>query len=74
MSFLVYESAVSLVANDLQAEYEELAQRAEVLRDENASLRAELARIKKDYEQFLAQNTLLKVMRLIFLRYFINVQ
>ncbi|WOK99996.1 bZIP transcription factor 16 isoform X1 [Canna indica] len=43
-----------------QAEYEELAQRAEILREENASLRAELMRIKNEYEQLLSQNTLLK--------------
>ncbi|CAL9084690.1 unnamed protein product [Musa textilis] len=43
-----------------QAEYEELAQRAEALREDNASLRAELTRINKDYEQLLSQNTLLK--------------
>ncbi|KAG6538201.1 hypothetical protein ZIOFF_003313 [Zingiber officinale] len=34
-----------------QAEYEELAVRAEALREENANLRAELTRIKKEYEQ-----------------------
>ncbi|CAD5173034.1 unnamed protein product [Musa acuminata subsp. malaccensis] len=43
-----------------QAEYEELAQRADTLREENASLRAELTRIKEEYEQLLSQNTLLK--------------
>nr|XP_018681167.1 PREDICTED: transcription factor HBP-1a-like isoform X3 [Musa acuminata subsp. malaccensis] len=43
-----------------QAEYEELAQRAEALREDNASLRAELTRINKDYEHLLSQNTLLK--------------
>ncbi|URD99777.1 hypothetical protein MUK42_31370 [Musa troglodytarum] len=43
-----------------QAEYEELAQRAEALREDNASLRAELTRINKDYEQLLSQNTSLK--------------
>lgn len=58
---------VSLMVNDLQAEYEELAQRADTLREENASLRAELTRIKEEYEQLLSQNTLLKVMNLIFL-------
>ncbi|RZR86557.1 hypothetical protein BHM03_00013780 [Ensete ventricosum] len=44
----------------LQAEYEELAQRADTLREENASLRAELTRIKEEYELLLSQNTLLK--------------
>ncbi|CAL9084014.1 unnamed protein product [Musa textilis] len=43
-----------------QAEYEELAQRADTLREENASMRAELTRIKEEYEQLLSQNTLLK--------------
>ncbi|XP_065004886.1 bZIP transcription factor 1-B-like isoform X5 [Musa acuminata AAA Group] len=43
-----------------QAEYEELAQRAEALREDNASLRAELTRINKDYEHLLSQNMLLK--------------
>ncbi|CAL9050774.1 unnamed protein product [Musa banksii] len=43
-----------------QAEYEELAQRAEALREDNASLRAELTRINKDYEHLLSQNKLLK--------------
>ncbi|RWW43100.1 hypothetical protein BHE74_00051274, partial [Ensete ventricosum] len=42
------------------AEYEELAQRADTLREENASLRAELTRIKEEYELLLSQNTLLK--------------
>ncbi|XP_074587054.1 bZIP transcription factor 1-D-like isoform X2 [Curcuma longa] len=43
-----------------QAEYEELALRADALREENANLRAELTRIKKEYEQLVSQNTLLK--------------
>ncbi|KAL3652813.1 hypothetical protein CASFOL_002494 [Castilleja foliolosa] len=43
-----------------QAECDELAQRAEALREENASLRAEVARIRSEYEQLLAQNASLK--------------
>ncbi|XP_008810162.2 bZIP transcription factor 1-B-like isoform X2 [Phoenix dactylifera] len=43
-----------------QAECEELAQRAESLKEENASLRAEVNRIRKEYEQLLSQNTSLK--------------
>ncbi|MQL92548.1 hypothetical protein Taro_025183, partial [Colocasia esculenta] len=43
-----------------QAEYEELAQRAESLKDENATLRAEASRLRKEYEQLLAQNNSLK--------------
>lgn len=43
-----------------QAECDELAQRAEVLKEENASLRAEVSRIRSEYEQLLAQNASLK--------------
>ncbi|XP_016475751.2 bZIP transcription factor 16 [Nicotiana tabacum] len=43
-----------------QAECDELAQRAEVLREENSSLRAEVNRIRSEYEQLLAQNASLK--------------
>ncbi|XP_073042794.1 bZIP transcription factor 16-like [Primulina eburnea] len=43
-----------------QAECDELASRAEALNEENASLRAELARIRSDYEQIFAQNASLK--------------
>nr|GMC52112.1 bZIP transcription factor 16-like [Ipomoea batatas] len=43
-----------------QAECDELAQRAEALKEENASLRSEINRIKSDYEQLLAQNASLK--------------
>ncbi|KAI3468586.1 hypothetical protein Pfo_025249 [Paulownia fortunei] len=43
-----------------QAECDELAQRAETLKEENASLRAEVARISSEYEQLLAQNASLK--------------
>ncbi|CAI9274803.1 unnamed protein product [Lactuca saligna] len=43
-----------------QAECDELAQRAEALKDENASLRAEVSRIRTDYDQLLAENASLK--------------
>ncbi|OMO77374.1 hypothetical protein CCACVL1_15029 [Corchorus capsularis] len=43
-----------------QAECDELAQRAEALKEENASLRSEVSRIKSEYEQLLAENTSLK--------------
>ncbi|KAI7727041.1 hypothetical protein M8C21_007873 [Ambrosia artemisiifolia] len=43
-----------------QAECDELAQRAETLTEENASLRTEVSRIKSDYEQLLAENAALK--------------
>ncbi|XP_021765567.1 bZIP transcription factor 16-like [Chenopodium quinoa] len=43
-----------------QAECDELAQRAEGLKEENANLRSELNRIRSDYEQLLAENTALK--------------
>ncbi|KAG0475981.1 hypothetical protein HPP92_012822 [Vanilla planifolia] len=43
-----------------QAECEDLYHRVEVLKEENASLRAELNRIKKEYEQLLSQNASLK--------------
>jgi plant G-box-binding factor len=43
-----------------QAECDELAQRAEALKEENATLRAELSRIRSDYEQLLAQNASFK--------------
>ncbi|XP_073303213.1 bZIP transcription factor 16-like [Primulina huaijiensis] len=43
-----------------QAECDELAQRAEAMREENASLRTELARIRNEYEQLLAQNASLE--------------
>lgn len=46
----------------LQAECDELAQRAEVLKEENASLRLEVSRIRSEYEQLLSENTALKVM------------
>jgi Tfp pilus assembly protein PilN len=44
-----------------QAECEELAQRADVLKQENAALRAEVERIRKEYDDLLAQNSSLKV-------------
>ncbi|KAL6905867.1 hypothetical protein ACP4OV_003468 [Aristida adscensionis] len=43
-----------------QAECEELAQRAEVLKQENASLRDEVNRIRKEYEELLSKNNSLK--------------
>ncbi|EPS71187.1 hypothetical protein M569_03573, partial [Genlisea aurea] len=43
-----------------QADFDELAQRAEALKEENASLRAELSRLKAEYEQLVAQNASLK--------------
>ena len=46
----------------LQAECEELAQRVDVLKEENASLRTELNRIKKEHDELLSQNNSLKVM------------
>lgn len=43
-----------------QAECEELAQKVDVLKEENASLKAELNRIRADYEQLFSHNALLK--------------
>ncbi|KAF5774396.1 putative transcription factor bZIP family [Helianthus annuus] len=43
-----------------QAECDELAQRAEALREENSSLRAEVGRLRSEYDQLLAQNASLK--------------
>ncbi|XP_062027537.1 bZIP transcription factor 16-like [Rosa rugosa] len=43
-----------------QAECDELAQRAEVLKDENATLRSEVNRIRSEYEQLLSENASLK--------------
>ncbi|KAI7742560.1 hypothetical protein M8C21_009326 [Ambrosia artemisiifolia] len=43
-----------------QAECDELAQRAEILREENTSLRAQVGRLRSDYDQLLAQNASLK--------------
>ncbi|CDP11682.1 unnamed protein product [Coffea canephora] len=43
-----------------QAECDELAQRADALKEENASLRAEVNRIRSEYDQLLAQNASLK--------------
>ncbi|GAB2296052.1 bZIP transcription factor 16 [Dionaea muscipula] len=43
-----------------QAECDELAQRAESLKEENANLRAELSHIRSEHEQLLAENTALK--------------
>ncbi|CAL9162533.1 unnamed protein product [Musa hybrid cultivar] len=43
-----------------QAEFEELANRAETLNEENTSLRTELNRIKSEYEHLLSENNSLK--------------
>lgn len=43
-----------------QAECDELAQRADALKEENASLRSEVTRIRSEYEQLLAENAALK--------------
>ncbi|XP_052209134.1 bZIP transcription factor 16-like [Diospyros lotus] len=43
-----------------QVECDELAQRAEALKEENATLRSELSRIRSEYEQILEQNASLK--------------
>lgn len=41
----------------LQAECDELAQREDVLNGENASLRAEINKLKSQYEELLAENS-----------------
>ncbi|KAE8672215.1 putative DNAJ heat shock N-terminal domain-containing protein [Hibiscus syriacus] len=43
-----------------QAECDELAQRAEALKEENAQLRSEVGRLKSEYEQLHAENASLK--------------
>ncbi|KAE9606998.1 putative transcription factor bZIP family [Lupinus albus] len=43
-----------------QAECDELAQRAEALKEENASLRSEVSRIRSEYEKLLSENAALK--------------
>lgn len=43
-----------------QAECDELAHRADALKDENATLRAEVSRIRSEYDQLLAENASLK--------------
>ncbi|KAF6148600.1 hypothetical protein GIB67_042559 [Kingdonia uniflora] len=43
-----------------QAECEELAQRVEVLKEENSTLISEMSHIKSEYEQLLFENTSLK--------------
>lgn len=45
----------------MQAECEDLAQRADVLKQENASLRDEVNRIRKEYEELQSKNNSLKV-------------
>ncbi|KAK9052855.1 hypothetical protein SSX86_029485 [Deinandra increscens subsp. villosa] len=44
-----------------QAECDELAQLAETLNEENASLKTELSHIRSDYEQLVDENAALKV-------------
>ncbi|XP_062073484.1 bZIP transcription factor 16-like isoform X2 [Humulus lupulus] len=43
-----------------QAECDELAQRADALKEENANLRSEVNRIRSEYDQLLSENTSLK--------------
>ncbi|XP_042410078.1 bZIP transcription factor 1-A-like [Zingiber officinale] len=43
-----------------QAEYGELAQHVDVLKEENTTLRAELDNVKKEYDELLTQNASLK--------------
>ncbi|KAK1569010.1 hypothetical protein Q3G72_031687 [Acer saccharum] len=43
-----------------QAECDELAQRAEALKEENTNLRADVSRIRSEYEQLLSENASLK--------------
>jgi len=52
---------INVFVGGFQAECDELAQRAEVLNQENASLRAELSRIKSEYEKIRSENASLKV-------------
>ena len=44
-----------------QAECDELAQRAELLNEENATLRAEINRLKSQCDELTSENTSLKV-------------
>lgn len=46
----------------IQAEYEELAQRVEILKEENTALRAEVERIKKEFNELRCQNASLQVL------------
>lgn len=59
--YISYFKIVFCFIDGNQAECDELAQRAEILKEENASLRAELSRARNEYEQALAQNAALKV-------------
>ncbi|MCL7024075.1 hypothetical protein MKW94_018683 [Papaver nudicaule] len=43
-----------------QAECEELAQRVEVLKEENSGLKSQVSRIRSEYEQLLSQNSSFK--------------
>ncbi|RZS14296.1 hypothetical protein BHM03_00045971 [Ensete ventricosum] len=52
-----------------QAEYEELAQHVEVLKEENSALRAEVDQIKKEYDGLIAQNGSLQVLNFTTLCY-----
>lgn len=54
---------MTIVCSICKAECEELAQRAEVLREENASLREEVEKVKMKQKELLAQNKALKVMK-----------
>ena len=47
-----------------QAECDELAQRADALKEENTNLRADVSRIRSEYEQLLSENASLKVILL----------
>ena len=49
------------VIYSIQAECEELGQRADALKSENSSLRVELERIKKEYDELVKKNASLKV-------------
>lgn len=50
-----------------QAECDELAQRAEALKEENATLRSEVSQIRSEYEQLRSENAALKVIFEIFI-------
>lgn len=54
-----------MISIEIQAECDELAQRAEILKEENASLRAEVVRMRGEYDELLAQNKSLKVLPIL---------